>query len=124
MVHCLVVAIYIIDELAVYLLYIINRDLIPHGSSVVSQENDCSLDWIDLAHAARVLLIRTAGLACVGGEVEKRDFRMLSGADGLVDEGELLIQKNLLALGQFDLVVGQPARLRDDPIEAGERGEG
>ena len=107
-----------------YLLYIINRDSLPYRSTVVSQEDNDPLDRIDLADAARVLLIRTAGLACIGSEVEKRDFRMLSGADGLVDEVELLIQKNLLALGQLNLVVGQPARLCDDAVEAGERGEG
>ena len=47
-----------------------------------------------------------------------------SGADGFVDEGQFLIQQNLLALGQFDFMVGQPARLRDYAIEAGERGKG
>lgn len=124
MVHCLVTTIHIIDKLVVYLFYIVNRNFHACGAVIGGQKDDRSLDRIDLADAARVLPIRTPGLARIGGEVENCDFRVLAGADGFVDEGELLIQKNLLALGQFDLVVGQPARLRDDPIEAGECGKG
>ena len=77
-----------------YLFNIINCDYHSCRSAVVSQENDRPLDRIDLAHAARVLLIRAAGLACIGSEVENCDFRVLSGAYDLVNEGQLLIQQN------------------------------
>ena len=67
-----------------YLLYIVDCDFLSCRPVIGGQKDDHSLDRVDLAHLARVLLIRTAGFARIGGEVEKRDFRVLAGAYSLV----------------------------------------
>ena len=98
--------------------YIINLDSHAGRTTIVSQKHNSPIDSVYVTNLAGVLLVLATLFQIVGNEIDQRNLGMMLVVDNIINESKLLIQQNLIVLGQFDLSISQSARFRDHTIKS------